>query len=243
VLSEGVTTPGTNVNATTGGFCPGSDPTSMNCGFANGADVWYSITPTCSGSYTATTCDAATAVDTVVTIWSGSCGSLVEVGCSDDDFGCAFAFTSSTATWTATAGTTYYISVAGFNGSQGTFNITAGPGGAGLTLTFLTAGTGTIGYQVSGGPPNGLAYTAITLVAGAYPVDWFFGVAMTLNDILFQLAFGFPFVASLDACGNFSIGPLCCLPSGLNVYGVSIAATSATAVATAVSSPANGMVP
>ena len=74
-------------------------------------DVWYSVVVPDSGSLTIETAPTPTTVmtDTVITIFSGVCGSLVEVGCDDDssDTG-AFSLKALTG---LTPGSTIYIGV------------------------------------------------------------------------------------------------------------------------------------
>jgi hypothetical protein len=241
-LTQGSVTAGSNVNATTGGGgCPGEPLGS--CVFG-GSDVWYSFIPACSGTYQVTTCLVGTAIDTVVTVWDGSagCGGLVELSCNDDSCSLPGQGLSSTTTWPAVANTVYYVSVAGFAGATGAFSISVNPMG-GMGLSFVTAGPGTLGYAVVAGPPFGAAYTAITLAPGNYPSDWFFGIAITLNEIASQIAVGFPFILPLDVCGGASLGPVGALPAGLTVYAVSLGLPPGSVSPTVVSNPATGTVP
>jgi hypothetical protein len=242
-ITPGVVTPGSNVNATTGGgSCPG-DPVGT-CSLMSG-DVWYSFFATCAGSYDASTCVGATNYDSVVAVWDGSggCASLVELACSDDNCQLGGQFLSSTATWVATANTTYYISVGGFLGATGTFDLLVNPSPGAMTLGFFDAGPGTLGYSVQAGPAFGTAYTALTLSQGAYPNDWFFGIAISLSEINSQISTGFPFVVGLDSCGATTIGPATGLPTGLTVYGVSVGVPSGSGFPSAITSPASGTVP
>jgi hypothetical protein len=135
----------------------------------------------------------------------------------------------------------YYISVGGFASSTGTFDLLVNSGG-GITLTFLTPGTGNLGYMVTGGPSNGTAFTAITLNAGAFPNGWFFGIDIPLQELGVEINFGFPFSTGLDSCGNATIGPFSGLPSGLTVYGVSLGTPSGSFTPTAFSAPTTGTV-
>jgi hypothetical protein len=114
-LTTGSTT-GSNVAATTG-----PDPV-MPCGSA-AKDVWYSYSAPCTGLVTASTCSPATSFDTVLTAWEGSCGcaALVLLACNDD-----FCGTRSQVVFTAVAGVTYYLSVAGFSGASGSFVLSVG---------------------------------------------------------------------------------------------------------------------
>jgi hypothetical protein len=234
LISEGATTTGSNTAATTG---PEPVPA---CGFAPSNDLWYVIVPVCSGTYSASTCSNNTTFDTVIGIWSGSCGALTPVSCNDDN--CNTTFLSSNATWSATAGVPYYISVCGYNGQVGSFDLVVN-NGAGISLTFINGGPGSIGYQVTGGPSSGFQLTAITLTAGNYPNDWFYGIAITLNDLANQINFGFPFVTGLGPCGDVTVGPFFGLPSGLALYGVSLGVPVGGTYPTTVSPAATGTVP
>jgi hypothetical protein len=84
------------------------DTPAMTCGSGGYADTWYTYTPLSAGSVTAATC-TGTGYDTILQVYTGACGTLTSVGCSDD--GCSV---QSTVTWTATAGTTYSIRVASY---------------------------------------------------------------------------------------------------------------------------------
>ena len=222
ILPEATVMSGSTLTASSGG-----DPVVTNCGFSNGPDVWYVIVPSCSGPYTATTCDPGTQYDTVLGIWDGTggCGNLIAVACNDDDpNGCTtggYFGLESRVSWTATAGTPYYISVSGYAGGTGNFNLIAFSGG-GIALTFTTGGPGSIGYSVVGGPPGGLIFTAVTLLAGAYPSGWFFGIDITFGELQLEINQGFPFITLATSCGSSTVGPFPGVPSGLSVYGVAL---------------------
>jgi hypothetical protein len=235
----GVAAPGTNVLSTTG-----PDPVST-CG-GQAADVWYTFTTGCAGTYSVTTCQPGTAFDTVVAVWSGSCGSLVPVGCNDDDpTGCTLGQVfglESRVTFTATAATTYYVSVGGYFGATGNFDILVTTAVA-PTLSFISAGPGSIGYQIVGGPPNGATFTAVTLNAGNFPSGWLFGIDQPFVETMAEWNTGYPFIVGLDACGNATVGPFCCIASGINLYGVSIVLPFGGAGAVTTSTAVSGTVP
>jgi len=242
-LPEAVVTNGTNVGTTTG-----PDPVVTNCGFANSSDVWYVLVPSCSGTYTATTCLAGTNFDTVLGIWDGTggCGNLIALACNDDDptfcqSGQAFGL-ESRVSWTATAGTSYYISLAGYAGNTGNFQLIAQLG-SGMALTFTNNGVGTIGYQVVGAPPNGACFTGITLQAGAYPTGWFFGIDIGFAELSSEINTGFPFLTGLTACGSTTVGPFAGVPSGLTLYGVALGFPFGASFPSVISPPATATVP
>jgi hypothetical protein len=211
---EGVVTPGSNTGSTTG-----PDPVGA-CGFM-ASDVWYTFTASCTSLYRATTCVVGTNYDSVVAVWSGACGGLAPVSCNDDSCVLPGQFLSSTTTFMATAGTTYYVSVGGYLGATGSFSLLVNPSAA-PTLAFATPGPGGFSYTVSGGPPLGQAFTAMTTYAGAYPAGWLFGVDISLGELVSEFTTGFPFMLPLGVCGDATFGPVFGLPSGLPVYGVSL---------------------
>jgi hypothetical protein len=91
-------------------------PEAWPCGGAASADLWFSYTATASGQASASTCGST--LDTKIEVFDGACGALVSLVCNDD--ACSF---QSTASWAATAGTTYLVRVGGWNGSIGTFGL------------------------------------------------------------------------------------------------------------------------
>jgi len=122
-LADGVNVAGNTTNAT--------DDGDASCGAAgNSPDLWYRYRPTTTGNVVFTTCDSVGSYDTVLSIFTGTCGALAEVGCNDDTNGaCGL---RSTVTVAATAGTTYYVRVGGYNGASGAFRLKAS-GGAGIS--------------------------------------------------------------------------------------------------------------
>jgi hypothetical protein len=91
------------------------------CGtFIDAPGVWYIVEGT-GGILTASTCNQAN-YDTKISVFTGSCGSLVCEGGLDDTQGCA-GFTTEF-TWMSTLGTTYYVLIHGFNGQTGDFDLT-----------------------------------------------------------------------------------------------------------------------
>ncbi|HEY5565099.1 MAG TPA: S8 family serine peptidase, partial [Rhodothermia bacterium] len=99
---------GTNVGATT-------EPAEQlaYCGYDIGNSVWWSFTPTGTGSASVNT--EGSNFDTMLGIWTGSGHPLTQIAC-DDDGGTGLA---SQITFDATAGVTYYLRVTGYGGSAG----------------------------------------------------------------------------------------------------------------------------
>ncbi|MBL8898190.1 MAG: PKD domain-containing protein [Planctomycetes bacterium] len=120
------------------------------CAFA-GADLWFSYTASCSGSLRIDTC-ANPAFDTVLALWSGTCGALTPVACRDD--GCGLQ--SQIDLPSVVAGDHFWISVGGFQGAQGTFFLAVeerAAGSGGFAPAFPACGAA--GLVVSGNPNVG----------------------------------------------------------------------------------------
>jgi hypothetical protein len=82
--------------------------------------------------------------------------------------------------------------------------------------------SGTLRLQRRRGVPGDLAFTALTLVPGAYPNGWWFGLDPALPDLLGQWTAGSPlFTSWLDATGEHTL-VVPGLPLGLPVQGVAI---------------------
>jgi subtilisin family serine protease len=104
--------PYTNTQSTTGANLESGEP--RPCGSIGGT-VWYSWTPTSSGTFTVDT--RGSNYDTVLAIYTGSSvGGLTNLACNDDIGGGDL---DSTITRSFTAGVTYRIQVGGYNGATG----------------------------------------------------------------------------------------------------------------------------
>jgi hypothetical protein len=93
-------------------------PTACSGGGTTSKGVWYKFVGT-GQSVTVSTDNSTTNFDTEINVFSGTCGALTCVG-ADDDSG---AGTTSTYTFTATNGTTYYVYVDGKGTAVGQFKI------------------------------------------------------------------------------------------------------------------------
>lgn len=118
-----------------GGTLSGETPI-PSCGalnfVTNGKDVWYSVVVPASGTLTietdATVAGTGLLLDTVVQVYSGTCGALVAVNC-DDSLGNtttpAGADYSKLSLTGQTAGNVLLIRVFGYDGSLGNFRLSA----------------------------------------------------------------------------------------------------------------------
>lgn len=86
--------------------------------------VWYKFIPTVDTVYGIETFNSD--FDTVLSVYTGNCGALTQVACSDD-FGDAIGIrTRSIVTFTARAGTTYFIEASGKGNNAGTLRFRLG---------------------------------------------------------------------------------------------------------------------
>jgi len=112
-------TDGTNVGATTS-----AQTAPTTCFGFSGGDVWYTAVVPASGNITVETGDSTTGgtgVDTVVTIYTGDCTNLVQVGCDDDGGTGAYSLKSLTG---LTPGATLYLRVYEYgNNNAGEFGV------------------------------------------------------------------------------------------------------------------------
>jgi len=215
----------TNVGATTSAGFPAICNTISS-------DVWYSFTPSVTGPYSIGTdtpagCVNGTETDTVVAVYSSCAAGGTPIAC-DDDSGAGLL---SLLTVGLCANQTYFIRVGSF-GTQsatnnGTFYLTIAPDTVNFTQTICTA-PGCVVISLANGPANGMYYLAATTTVGTFPLGWFFGIDITVQDINNQLNAGFPFVGSLDASGSTTIGPVCGLPSGFTFCTVALGFNAGT---------------
>ena len=107
-------TPYSTTSSTSGATTDASDP-SPTCGNRSRArSVWYRFTARTSGTLTANTFGSS--YDTILAVYTGTCGALSPVagGCNDDASGL-----QSRVTVAVTAGTTYYFLVTAYQSSSG----------------------------------------------------------------------------------------------------------------------------
>lgn len=130
---------GSNVNATK------ETGEGNHAGNAGGKSVWWSWTPTGGGSATITTLGST--FDTLLAVYTGSSVSALTTIVSNDDA----VGTTSSVTFTATAGQSYFIAVDGYAGASGSIALTwsqtissAGPANNAFSSAIaLTGASGT----------------------------------------------------------------------------------------------------
>ncbi len=123
---------GSNVNG------QGDDLPGTAFDLVDGSAVWYTFVGT-GNDVTVTTCDAATALDTVLHVYCApnSCaGPFNRVAGNDDDATpCAAVAGASMVTFPTIAATRYYVVVNGFNGTENVFRISATQGAPSAAAT------------------------------------------------------------------------------------------------------------
>ncbi|MBK7384708.1 MAG: T9SS type A sorting domain-containing protein [Flavobacteriales bacterium] len=111
VITCGSTTPGTTVGFTSTGTYEGTS----TCGVSQSQPgAWYAIV---GNGQTMTASLCATAWDSRISIYSGTCTSLTCIG-GNDDSGPACTGLSASYSWVSTNGVTYYIKVYGYSSSS-----------------------------------------------------------------------------------------------------------------------------
>jgi hypothetical protein len=141
---------------TTGATSSPNDPISCSGG-SDTHTVWYSITPAVNTVYGIET--TMSDYNTVVSVYTGSCGSLLPVACSDDFGNPPDKSNRSVLTFSATAGVPYLI-VASGKGSGGTLKIRVGyPTITGVEYTPAPDGTDALKITGSGFHANNAAVT------------------------------------------------------------------------------------
>jgi len=153
---------GATYNVNTGTATSTGDPT-PSCQPNFGKGVWFKFTPSTSGSVTISTCGSG--FDTMLAVFTGSCGSLTPFAC-DDDNGPACAGNTASVSFAGSAGTTYYVLAGGYGGASGNLSILAtGPPPPAPTLIpepnrvdmvydaprdilYITSGTNVLRYQL-----------------------------------------------------------------------------------------------
>jgi hypothetical protein len=207
------------------------------------SDVWFAFTAPTNGTYIFSTDTPAgfssgSMTDTVLSVWD-SCGAgMLELGC-DDDGGITGSLLSIATVTGLIGGNTYYVRVADWSATsvdQGGFYLTVTPK---FEMAFSSPfGPGSIKIDLTNGPPNGAYYLAANLFPGTFPNGWFYGLDISLQEVVDQVNQGFPFAGPLNAGGSIALGPFSGLPPGLVIYTVALGFNAANLGVPSVNTPA-----
>lgn len=196
------------------------------CGTSNTAPgVWYHYAGT-DAQVTVSTCNAGSNYDTKLTVFEGSCASLVCVGGNDDNCS-AYSGLLSTVEFTSVAGTDYYILVHGYGIGTGDFELSLD-----CVIPGDLCGDAIVVGEVTDYPFNTSSFTASGANPGcggsSNPVDMWFEYIPSANGTAdFDLC-GSSFdtrLAIWDACGGAALycnDDACGLQS--EILGVSVTA-------------------
>ena len=163
-------TAGTTYTLNTGGATSTGDLTpSCQPSFGNG--VWYTYTPLASGTITISTCGSD--FDTVLAVYTGSCGALAPVQCNDEN-GPACAGSQASVSFSATGGMTYFIMAGGSGGASGNLNILAtGSGGLTIVPTFDSS--------ITSDPQAAMIEATINAAIAVYQSDFSNPITVTIT--------------------------------------------------------------
>ena len=135
----------------------------MGCVFAGErSDLWFSYTAQSDGAVTLDL--SGSSFDTAVAVHSGDCSALTPINC-DDDSGVGL---TSRLSFTAAAGTTYYIQVGGWNGTSGQGAITISEGLVDLVCPGNANSTG-VGALLEYSGSFSVANNSLTLTVSNLP--------------------------------------------------------------------------
>lgn len=101
------------------------------------------------------------------------------------------------------------------------------------TLTLTQTMSGELTVANSGGGPGNVFFNAYTLTVGNFPNGAFFGLDISLAEILHQVGLGPPFTGTLDASGAHSVTIPSGIPSGLLLHVVALQGNGSFLQATA----------
>lgn len=162
----------------------------FSCRTARGIDAWFTYTATGTGLTTIRTCaPGGTLSDTVLAVYTGTCGSLTQAGCNDDASGCGL---RSSLTLLTTAATSYIIRVKGYGATEaGTFPLEIVPPPVGPANNECTGA-----LTIVNGPNGPYNNIGATTSSPAWPCG------SGGNDVWFNYTASCYGTATIDTCGS-----------------------------------------
>ncbi len=175
---------GSNINGSTCGA--GREGVASCAASSVSPDVWYRHVATCTGRLVLDAC--ASQYDTVLSVYSGTCGALSEVACNDDSTVCPNTNGPSSLSVPVTAGQAYYVRVSGFGGASGEFRLRADPAQANDVCSAATViGPGSYTGSLCGARRE----AGNTCQAGSSSPDVFYSFVAPSTGVL-----------TIDTCGS-----------------------------------------
>jgi hypothetical protein len=199
----------------------GSNPSPTCASFlTTNPDVWMSFTAPFSGSVAL---HRESDLVQRIAVYTGACGAEVPVSGTNVCVN-STAATGIVTRWTAVAGTTYLIRIGttaasttvGYVNLEYEFSYT-------FTKTPIGPGVASLSIDNAFGTPGDVCVNVITLQQGAFPAGWFYGVDVSVYDLLSYPILGAPFFTVLDGSGaaNYVV-PAIPDPFGITVYTVAV---------------------
>ncbi len=125
-----------------------------SCGSSVGNDVWFAYTATCSAPTMFSTCSPTRTFDTMLELFSGTCGALANIGCNDD--ACSL---GSRVTAPLRNGQTCWLRIGGTNGTTGSFDLDVEIGTGTGSFVMLGGACGPLGIRSSDSSNIGGTFT------------------------------------------------------------------------------------
>jgi hypothetical protein len=190
-------TPGTTATGVTSGAVVDGSAT---CGLSNSApDVWYRMTATCNGTLRIETCGSN--YDTVLSVHTACPGTTSnQLACNDDTGSlgsCPFTL-QSRIDINVSAGSTYYLRIAGFNGQSGAYQLSSRyliTAGADDCANAPSIGDGSYVYSNCGATNDGPEENYCAFCCGDVQVN---------NDIWFLYVAPVTGTVTVDTCASAS---------------------------------------
>ena len=165
------------------------DPT-PSCQTSSNHGIWYTFTPTVTGTYTFSTCSSVTSTtvsDDILSIYTGTCGgTLTSFACNDDATTTLCSANGNLAiisNVTLTAGTTYLILASGYSTNVGNIQIqvtyTAPPTITSFSPTFACTGSGA-SVTITGTNFTGATSVKFNGITATYTVSSATSISTTL---------------------------------------------------------------
>ncbi len=187
-MAVGTSVAGTTANGTSDG--------SSDCGNSSGAsDVWYTITPTCTGPVQLDTCGSS--FDTVLSVHSGCPGTTAnQIACNDDQTAAYCpGIRNSLLTFNAVSGTTYRVRVTGYQGDNGSFvlNSMSTSTGADTCAAAPVVGDGVYQFSNCGATTDGPTESGCSFCCGDLLVN---------NDLWYRYNAAASSTVTVDTCAS-----------------------------------------
>jgi hypothetical protein len=188
-------------------------------------DVWFQFAAPTSGVVRVDGCGSVG--DHVFSV-QAACGSPA-IACNDDAANLAPCASPDVpyVQFSVVAGQTYRVRAATVSGAPGAVVLNVSYR---LRQSVAWTGGSVLTLQIDAGTPGAIVVNALTATGAGFPNGYFFGLAIPFGELLMELTYGPPFLATLDGSGgySFTVGGLVA-PLGVTLYGVAVTLDAAGA--------------